>query len=126
MFRHTRNFASLALCLALTGTAVADTCGSVQGTNTIDRSYRPSVQNEFVTFTVTTTGSGSNTLTVKVQQQKSGGRWVTLRTVKVKPGVSVRSQYVVRDFFKSGSGEMVRYRISRKILTKKIEYCVSD
>ena len=129
MFHRFRSPIIVALCLSVAGTVFAVDCGSVRGTNTVDVLFRPSSQGERVNFTVTTTGASPrqmNRLTVKVQQMTRFGFWVTLFERRVRPGSTMTGSYTVRNLFSSGTGEMVRYRLSRKLFTKRIDWCLSE
>jgi len=104
-------------CMSL---AYAGGDGSVHGSNTIDKieidGFTPSVYG----YEVAACGKGSNTLTVKVQQKKSGLGWKTIDDMTVNPGNTKSGQYTVSDLV-SGD-EKIRYKFSRKIGTKEIEY----
>lgn len=121
-------FSRIAVALLLVGLFTSGAfayTGEVSGTNTVDYVMAVKPQGQHVSFSVTASGRGSNKLTVKVQQQKSGGGWKTLRTVLVSPGSTVNSSFSVQDQF-SSNDELVRYRISRNALTKKISYRLND
>ncbi len=119
---------ALALVLALSagGAALAGTYnGTVSGFNTIDNVLFFKNQGTFVNYSVGASGSGSNKLTVKVQQQRSGGSWKTLETIRVDVGTTVLSSYSVDNEF-VGVGESLRYRVSRDLGTQAINYTIVD
>ena len=98
--------------------------GSVHGTNTVDYISRTNtVAGETVQFTVTASGGGTNKLKVEVQVlsfDTNSYHWVTIRQIYVSPGSSSTSSFTVGD--DPDHNEYVRYRISRKIGTQRIDY----
>ena len=113
-----------AILLAPTGPVLADAAaeGRLSGFNTVDYVEFPTgfLAGHTYTYDVTASGNGSNTLTVKAQQQKANGGWKTLRTIKIDVSGSGSGQYTVEDL-RTGD-EKMRYRFSRKIGTKAIDY----
>jgi hypothetical protein len=126
MFKYVLGANSLAFATLLFGQsdAVAQT-GSVHGWNTVDHLSRSSTPGETVNLRVSATGSGTNKLTVKVQYLDwELGNWVTLRKIYVSPGSTSTTTYTVPN--DPDHSERIRYRISRKIGTKRINYTVVE
>lgn len=116
---------ALVLSMSAGGAALATTyCGDVSGFNTVDNLLFFANQFTVINYTVDASGSGSNKLTVKVQQQKSGGGWKTLDTIKVDVGTSKAGSVMVEDLFGT-VGESLRFRCSRDIGTQAIDYCIT-
>lgn len=131
MFGHSNKMMSaLALSAAMLGAgamvgdASAAYSGCVSGSNTVDYVYLSSTNNgDRIYYDIDTSGSGSNELDVKIQQQKSGGGWDTRVHFELESGSSRSGSFIVQDFFGS-TGELVRVRLGRKILTSSICYTV--
>jgi hypothetical protein len=102
------------------GAAHAGGSGTLEGVNTVDYQTIQGFSTGVYGDEVAACGNGNNTLTVKVQQQKSGGGWDTLDTIAVTPGNTNSGQFTVTDL-RSGT-ENIRYRFSRKIGTQSIDY----
>ena len=122
--------AGIVLSLALLSASEAEAgnyLGSVRGTNTVDfvLSNPIRMEGETVDFSVAAFGNGNNKLIVKVQQQRRGGGWRTIGEIFVAPESVSEGSFTVRDFFDS-EFENVRYRISRKIGTRAIDYLLCD
>lgn len=127
MFKHILAASAFAVALLLSAQSYAiEFEGQVHGTNTVDHLYRPtSGGGEPVTVTITAEGTGSNKLKVEVQLYLwETDSYLTLREMFVAPGSTVTSSYTIPD--DPDHTEIVRYRVSRKIGTQRIDYTILD
>ncbi|MDP5209358.1 hypothetical protein [Microbulbifer sp. 2205BS26-8] len=92
--------------------------------DTVDTVEFAPKQNTTFEYTVRGEGSGSNVLTVKIQQKKAGGGWQTLRIKELNmPSETKSGSFVVNDY-REGNTETIRFRFSRKVGTKAINWYV--
>lgn len=126
----TRRIAAVGLLLCLAGGAAAGAryswaSGTVSGWNTVDYIMFDATNGDTLHYKVSGSGSGSNKLTVKVQQQKSGGDWKTIKgPISLDmPSDSSSGTFVVEDLFGT-SGELCRFKFSRDLGTKAIDWKV--
>ena len=95
--------------------------GSLSGSDTVD-TFVYDTDGERIDYTICASGTGNNKLTAKLQipNPYTGGlTWLTQRTYKLRPGQSVSASW------NSGSWTFfhdVRFRLSRKPLTKKLNW----
>jgi hypothetical protein len=99
--------------------------GDLRTTNTVDYlgGVNPLTEGATYDFEVTAEGNGTNNLTFKIQQWVRTG-WETIRERKLKPGQKRSGHFIVQNEA-IGFDELFRIRLSRKILTKRIDYTVS-
>lgn len=101
-----------------------DSNGTLSGLDTVDTFEDTASQNSTYRYTVRGAGSGSNVLTVKIQQKKAGGGWQT-RIIKElnMPSETKSGSFRVNDY-REGNQETIRFRFSRKVGTKAINWYV--
>ena len=102
--------------------ACSTVSGSVNGTNTVDDwSFTENFGAGNYVLGVRARGDGDNSLTIRVQTRGSGGGWNTIASGEIDLGNTNGCGYREVQFSLSSSSE-VRYRLSRKILTKQVDY----
>jgi len=120
----TTTFAVIAALFVQNDAAAQTFTGSVRGLNTVDKIGAGATPGDTVRLTVRATGSGVNKLKVEVQYYTFGsGRWVTLRRLFVTPGSMSTTTYTVPN--DPDYTEFIRYRVSRKIGTQRIDYRIT-
>ncbi|WKD50708.1 hypothetical protein [Microbulbifer spongiae] len=101
-----------------------DANGALTGLDTVDTVEFAPKQNTTFKYTVRGAGSGSNVLTVKIQQKKAGGGWQTRITKELNmPSETKSGSFKVNDY-REGDQETIRFRFSRKVGTKAINWYV--
>ncbi len=116
------------LLLSTAGIALAaafSSSGLLHDSNTIDYVPFSAPQSSFISYTASGSGSGSNECEVKLQQQDSGGSWHTLdsEVLQMPSDVDTGSATVLN--YLSGTTELLRWRLSRKILTKSVNWSLN-
>ncbi len=129
MFKRIRHpMLTLGLLLSTAGIALAasfSATGLLHDANTIDYVYFSAPQYSAISYSASGSGSGSNECEVKLQQQDSGGSWHTLESeVLQMPSDTDSGSATVLNYLAS-STEQLRWKLSRKILTKSINWAVN-
>jgi len=120
MYKHFLAAAFALASLAASAAQAGDFSGYVHAFNTIDYVSRDSVPGETVELTVSASGVGNNKLKVEVQFYNwPTTSWVTMERMYVTPGTSSTLSYAVPN---GPYVEVIRYRLSRKIGTSRIDY----
>lgn len=104
---------------------MASFSGTVSGSNTVDIKYYSDIyEDDKLTYKVKASGSGSNQFIFKVQQKKNGIGWKTLAKHKLDmPSDSASGTVTVDDLFDDWvANEIIRFRMSRKLGTKAVDY----
>jgi len=126
MFKRIVNpFLTFGLLLSTAGIALAaayTSSGLLHDTNTIDYVPFSAPQSSVISYTATGSGSGSNECEVKLQQQDSGGAWHTLDSEVLQMPFDVDTGSATVLNYLSGTTELLRWRLSRKALTKSVTW----
>ena len=118
------------------GSPVQAQTGTVSGLNTVDVIHVTGEHGgDVLDWQVNAAGSGTNRLYIKIQQKtkRYGGSWKTMEVHQIRmPSGSASGSYRVRDFWSDYlpwfssypifTEEAVRFRLSRKSGTKRIDY----
>ena len=115
-------FGSQALAPAVVMACPPPGSGSVHDTNTIDYvNFTGNFSAGTYVLGVKAEGDGNNDFDIKVQIRGSGGGWSTIASDTIDMGSTSGCGYREVQFVLASSSE-IRYRFSRAIATKQVDY----